>query len=211
MARPGLVRWCGRALAAGGLLTFLLNATLTPLMVAKAPLEQTAASTIFLYRQSLAILVAALLLLGTIGLYSAQSERAGVFGGIAFVMALLGSALLLAWEWINVFLIRELALRAPAAVRTLETAKGFSMYDLGALIPITLFSIGWIVLEVSTLRAWKPGRRPAIAVIAGFFLIPILSAAFGVTWGGVAGNAILGFGWFFQGRAVAKEPVRSDF
>ena len=101
MPRPGLTRWCGRALAAGSALTFLLNATLTPLMARGAPFEQTAATPVFLWRQSLSIAAAALLLIGSIGLYLVQSDRAGAFGAAAFVMALLGSALLMAWEWVN--------------------------------------------------------------------------------------------------------------
>jgi hypothetical protein len=53
------------------------------------------------------------------------------------------------------------------------------------------------------MRAWKSHRRSAGIVIAGFFALPLLSAALGMVWGGVLGNGILGFGWFSLGRALS--------
>ena len=50
---------------------------------------------------------------GSVGLYLRQAERAGRFGAVAFAVALLGSALVLATEWVQLFDIRDLALRAP--------------------------------------------------------------------------------------------------
>lgn len=183
---------------------FLLNLILTPLVITGAPFEQTAATPVFLLRQSVAALTAAMLLVGAIGLYLAQAERAGLLGAVAFVAALLGTALLLAWEWVNVFVLRDLALRAPSALRLLEDTKGLSLYDLGAVIPLALFSIGWIALAVSTMRAWPSQRRPAGILIAGFFVTPLLTAILGPVWGGILGTAVLGFGWFSLGRAVAR-------
>lgn len=189
----GLLRWTGWALAAGGALTILINVGLTPFLLAgDRPFTEVAASQLFLWRQSLSALVAALLLFGAIGLYLRHAERAGRFGAFAFVLAVLGSALLLAWEWIDVFILRDLAQRAPDTLQLLEEGKGLSLYDLAALIPASVFALGWITLAASVFRCCPTQRRPAALAIAAFFVIPFLSAAVGPVWGGALGNLVLG-------------------
>ena len=211
MLPPSLLRWTGWALAAGGALTILINIGLAPLVLAHGrPLTETAATTAFVWRQSLSALAAALLLFGSIGLYLRQADRAGRFGALAFVMAFLGTSLLLAWEWIDIFILRDLALRAPDALRMLEESKGLHLYDLGAMIPVALFTLGWIVLAISTFRVCQPLRRAAALVIAGFFAIPLLSAVLGPLWGGVLGNLVLGSGWIVLGSpTLPHSPAQS--
>src|SRR4030095_11402985 len=143
MQRSAFVRWTGAALAAGGTLEALLNLALTPRMVNGAPFRQTASSAVFLWRQSLSALAVGLLLFGCIGLYLSQEQRDRWFGAVAFVATFVGSTLVVAWEWVDIFVLRELALRAPDALAALEDAKGINLYDLGAMIPISLYALGW--------------------------------------------------------------------
>ena len=207
MPSPAFSRWTGAALACGGALMFLINTTLTPFL-ARGPFEQTAVSPVFLWRQCGSAVAAVLLLFGSMGLYLRQAERSGRFGAVAFVAAFTGSALLLAWEWVDVFVLRVLAQRAPDALRALEDAKGIDLYDLGAIIPISVFTLGWIAFAAATIRSWPAQRRAAFLVIAGFFAIPLLSALLGPIWGGIPGNAILGSGLFLLGRGVmTPEPL----
>jgi hypothetical protein len=197
------VRWTGVSLASGGALVFLLNVGFTPFLLHGVPFEETAASPVFLWRQSASAFAAALLLFGSVGLYLAQAERTGRWGAVAFVAAFLGSALLLAWEWCDVFILYDLAVREPLALRTLEKARGLTLYDWGAIVPLALFTLGWIALAASTMRASPVLRRPALLVVAGFFVIPLLGAAIGL-WGAILGNAVMGSGWLLLGRAVVK-------
>jgi hypothetical protein len=198
----GLCRWTGAALALGGLLTFLINVALTPLLSTHAPLAETAASTIFLWRQGVSVLAAVLLLFGSVGLYFRQANWAGRFGAIAFIGAFIGTALLLATEWGEVFLVRVLALTAPNALQVLDAPPHPNLYDIGAIISFSLFTVGWLALAISTFRVRIFSRRAAGLVIAGFFLIPLLGAL-GV-WGAILGNAVLGFGWFWLGWELWK-------
>jgi hypothetical protein len=193
------IRWSGLSLAAGGVLTILINACLTPLMPMHRPFAETASSAMFLYRQSASAVAVALLLFGSIGLCLIHDDR---FSRVAFAMAFLGSALVLAWEWVDIFIIRDLAMRAPSALEILEKAPITSPYNLGALIPISLFTLGWIAFSIVVLRAKQLPRHAAALVIAGFFALPLLTAAFGPKWGGALGNAILGSGFVLLGRAV---------
>jgi hypothetical protein len=193
------VRWTARALAAGGVLTALINLGLTPLLPAHAPYARTAASSLFLWRQALSALAAALLLAGSVGVYLRQAARAGRFGAVAFAVAFLGSALLFATEWAEVFLVRTLAVRTPEALTALEAGHGPTLYDLGAMAALGVFELGWIALAGWSLRAGVVSRRGPALVIAGLLVIPLLGAVAG-TWGAVAGNVVLGAGWFVLGR-----------
>jgi len=191
-------------LAAGGMLEALLNLALTPRVVSGAPFEQTAASALFLWRQSLSALAVVLLLFGSIGLYISQQERGKRFGVVAFVASFVGSTLVVAWEWVDIFVLRELALRAPSALRTLEEAKGINLYNLGAIIPISLFTLGWLALATWTWRVSPALRTPAALVVVGMFAIPLLSAVLGPGWGGALGNLVLGSALCLLGLAVRR-------
>lgn len=196
--------WGGAALAAGGALLLLLNVTLSPFLPTELPFAQLAGSPLFLWRQSASILTCVLLLFGAVGLHLRQAERSGRLGAAAFGAALLGSALLLAWEWIDVFVLRELALRSPAALGALEDTDGLSLYDLGALIPAVSFALGWLALATATLRARLLPRAAGLLVIAGFLLIPLLSIIVGTKAGGILGSVALGSGLCWLGLAVRR-------
>lgn len=196
----GFGRWTGGCLLAAGALTFLINAFLTPFL----PHAAVYASPVFLWRQGASALAAVLLLFGAIGVYFHQAGRAGRFGAAAFSLALVGSALLLAEEWNEIFLMRDLGLRVPDALARLDAGPGLKLYDLGSLIPFITFVLGWIALAASTIRTRALSRRAAGLVIAGFFSAPLLSAALPGFWGGVFGNAILGGGLAWLGVDLLK-------
>lgn len=209
MPNRALLRWTGAALAAGGALTFLINACLTPLLPRAASFAQTAASPIFPWRQGAAAVAAALLIFGSIGLYLRQVERAGRFGAVAFVVSLLGSALLLATEWVQLFDYRDFALRAPETLTKLQAGPGPTRSDVGAMIALAAFALGWIALAVVTLRARLLSRRAALLVIAGFFATPLLQPVLPGVWGAIVGNAILGGGWCWLGYEIGASPRQS--
>lgn len=203
----------GVALALAGVTTFAINAGLTPWLRAEAPFAESAASTIFLWRQGLSAVVAVLLLFGAIGVHLRQAGRSGRFGGFAFLAATVGSALLLAQEWNQVFFVRDLALRAPDLLNELDEQEGLSLSDLGSLLSFAAFSLGWIALAASALRSGAISRRGPVLVIAGFFATPMLGAALPGVLGVVVGNGVLGSGWFLMGRDLrareGDDPVRA--
>ena len=199
MANDSFLRLSGCALAFGGALTFLINAILTPFLPKGVLFSTVAASPIFLWRQSASALAAMLLLFGAVGLYLRQSKRSSWFGAVAFAIAFVGSALLVASEWDQIFETRDLALRAPATLNALDSGRGLSLSNLGALIAIGTFTVGWIALAGWTLRIGVFPRRAAALVVAGFFLIPLLHAALPGSSGDILGNGVLGAGWLWLG------------
>jgi len=211
MQQIAFLRWTGAALLLGGAFTIIVNVALTPLLPADAPFAQIAATSAFLWRQSASALAAAMLLLGCVGLYLRQSDRIGLPGALAFTITFFGTALLLAWEWTDIFVLRDLALRAPAALHTLEAPTTLTPYDLGALIPVSVFAVGWLAFAVVTLRAAVLPRAASALVIAGLFLTPMLSAALGRDWGGAIGSAVLGAGWMWLGVTMQNAVINSSW
>jgi hypothetical protein len=200
---PSFLRWTGAALATGGALTALINATLTPLtFLPGLPFDEIAASPAFLWRQCLSAVAAASLLFGTVGLYLAQDGRMRRFLALAFALAFLGSALLLAWEWVDVFVLHGLARSHPDTLRALEAEQGIGFYDLGGILAAATFALGWLAFAAATYRTTPALRRGATLVIAGFFVVPMLTVVLGPRWGGALGNLVLGAGWVLLGRGV---------
>jgi hypothetical protein len=200
------LRWTGAALAAGGALDLLINTCLTPLLPRPASFAEVVASAIFPWRQGFAVAGAALLVFGSVGLYLRQADRAGRFGAVAFVVALLGSALVLALEWEQLFAVRDFALRAPKTLTTLYSGHGPSLLDISAMVAVGTFALGWIALAVVTLRARVLSRSAAILVIAGFFAVPLLQPFLPGVWGAIVSNSVLGAGWFWLGCEIAASP-----
>src|SRR5262249_53032107 len=154
----------------------------TPLLPPHLPLGEAAAMPVFVWRQGASAVSAVFLLFGTIGLFLAQSRRGGPWGTLWFVIAFLGTALLLANEWGEVFVVRALALRSPASLQPIDSGSGMSLYDVGAMIALGTFTLGWLGFVGWTLRAALLARGAALLVIAGFFAIPLLGAVHHV-WG----------------------------
>ncbi len=201
-ARTRVLGAGGLIVMAGGALMMLINVGLTPLLPIDAPFAELAASQVFAWRQSLAIVAVLLLCIGSVPLYLAHIERTGLGGSIAFILAFAGSAFLLAHEWNQVFFVRDLALRLPASLEALEDAPGMTLFDFGALIAASTFTLGWLGFAASMLANRLYGRLGPILLIAGFFAVPILGAALPLPWGQIPGNIVLGTGWILLGRQL---------
>jgi hypothetical protein len=195
------------ALIGGGALTLLINVALTPALPHNVSFATTAASIIFLWRQSASALAAALLLIGCVGLYLRQAERAGYFGVFAFTLALVGTALALGVEWREVFDVHDFARRAPDALNALDAEKGLTLSNIGAIIAISTFMVGWILLAVATLRTRAANRIAAWMVIAGFLSTPLLRPVLPGLWGAAVGNAILGSGLAWLGYDIFSSNI----
>ena len=193
------------ALIGGGALTLLINVVLTPALPHNVSFATTAASIIFLWRQSASALAAVLLLIGCVGLYLRQAERAGHFGVFAFTLVLVGTALALGVEWREVFDVHDFARRAPDALNALDAEKGLSLSNIGTIIAISTFVLGWILLAIATLRTRAANRIAAWMVIAGFLVTPLLRPVLPGLWGAAVGNAILGSGLAWLGYDIFPE------
>jgi hypothetical protein len=132
-----------------------------------------------------------LLLFGCIGVHLAQQSVSGIFGTVAFLVAFIGTSLLVAVEWSNVFVLPALAQTTPAALSALDQTH---LLNIGFVSPARLFALGWLLLAVSVWRARFISRWVPLTFLAGLVLIPDLSATpLGVA-GAIAGNIVFEIG-----------------
>lgn len=195
------IRSCGVSLVLGGLLLVLVNVVFTPLLPVDQGDAATRTSTIYLVRLTLAGVAALLLLYGSAGIYLAEQKSAGLFHALAFGIAWVGTCLIVAVEWSNVFVLRPLAQANPAA---LEAVGDSTLVIVGFALSAGLFALGWLLLAVSTLRSSQFPRWTAIAIIAGLIAIPVLSASPLGLMGAIIGNALFGLGIAGQGVALRR-------
>jgi hypothetical protein len=194
-------RWIGMCLVAAGLGTFLINAFLTPLLPRDGGTSLTAASTVFLWRQGASAATAALLLIASAGLAFAPRDGTPGWAALASVLALLGSAALLAQEWSEVFVVHVLAVSDPAALVRMDSSTELGLDDIGALTAFSAFAIGWLAVAASLLRTRGEPRLGPWLIVAGLFATPLLAAIVGPLTAAALGNGVLGAGWAMLGIA----------
>ena len=203
-----LIKYSGVALLMGGLCFVITNAGISPFVNFEAPFSKLLTSAAFFYRMIFAALTAAFLLFGSIGLYLHHShiDRARLFKHLVFIITFFGSAFLLANEWHQIFVLPEIAKINPEVVNQLDSCESLCRYSIGAIIAVATFSTGWISFMVYLLIVKKLKRLGPALVIAGFFIIPLMSGIISPVWGGILGSISLGAGFCM----IGMELIRSN-
>jgi hypothetical protein len=197
------VRGCGLALVAGGALTILINLTLTPLLFrANIPPAIVPTTQLFLLRQSTSALAALLIIFGClgVGLHLRQRTGPGVGSTAVFLAAFIGSCLVLAIEFCDVFVLRSVAQANPDTFSAIEKSP---FMNIGMVSGVGLFALGWLLFCGNIWRLKLLPRWAALATFLGLILIPGLQAPFGVV-GAMIGNAVFGSGLIGLGWALHK-------
>jgi hypothetical protein len=140
-----------------------------------------------------------LLLLGLVSLYVSQSEAAGVLGLVGFLVAFVGTTLLVGALWFELFITPALAAEAPELAEAELGLAGFILVLLAG-------ALGWVLFGAATLRARVYPRGAAVLLIVGglvaFTPIPLAGIVFSgaVAWMGFT---------LFTGKVVSVgEPAR---
>lgn len=180
-----LIKYSGVTLIIGGLSFVITNAVIAPYVDFEAPFSEMLRSSSSFYRMIFAALTVLFLLFGAIGLYlhHIQIERARWFKHFAFIIAFLGSLFLFANEWHQIFVLPEIAKISAETMDKLGSSDNIGSYGIGAMIALVTFSIGWILFAVFLLIARKLKPLGPALVIAGFFIIPIISGILTPLWG----------------------------
>lgn len=193
----------GYALTAGGVAMLVVNGVFTPLLPQSTPQADLFQSQLFFGRQIVAALAVSLLLLGSCGVYLRHSGRMGRLGALAFVIVFFGLVTSFALEWAQAFLMPSIAKIAPDTLDALDAAAGPTLYDVGAISALAMFTLGWILMSIAMLRGGLVGRRGPGFVIAGTLALPVLGAVLPMPWGMIAGSLVLGVGWILLGRDLS--------
>ena len=212
MSNKNLSRWSGIACILAGLLLALANlvhpASETPEIILAQELRLVTAHWLFTFS-------CGFLLLGLPGLYVAQSERAGRFGLVSFLMVFFGT-LFFAVSNNHGFIAPVLAAGAPAMLDAINTYP--PIVTLNVLLTVGFF-LGFIFFGIVTLRArvlppqssilmiigsplYAIGAVLSMLVFEGFWIVGILGAlAIGL------GLAWAGYSLWLQKENVALQPA----
>lgn len=110
-----------------------------------------------------------LLLVALVGVYARQALRAGVFGVISFVAAMIGTSLVVGDFWYEGLVVPWLATAAPQVL--LEAATGrvaaFATVSLGSFVTFALFAFGWVLFGIATAIAGVFPRVVGVFVAVG--------------------------------------------
>jgi len=160
MSTKNLSRWSGIACILAGLLMVL--ATLvhplqeTPEIILEQELRLVAANWLSIFGKGF-------LLLGLPGLYVAQSERAGRFGLLSFLMLFFGTLFYAGFN-ISALSAPVLAAQAPAMLDAINAYP--PIVTLTVLLTIGFF-LGFIFFGIATLRARVLPRQTGILMAIG--------------------------------------------
>jgi hypothetical protein len=199
MSSSNLIRLAGLAALGSGMLAVIV-ALLRLVVDIGDPALATTTSHVIVF--VLYLCSTTLLLLGLVGLYTSQSETAGILGLAGFLVAFVGTVLATGALWFELFITPALAAAAPGL---LEAELGIPGFVLVAL----LGAVGWVLFGAATLRSAVYPRWAALllmigGVLAYFFPLPLAGIIFSVT------VAYLGF-MLFTGRVRPdQQPSRAS-
>ena len=189
MSPLNLVRCSGLALMLAGVLLVLADLlSPTHLMFPIAfqsfsePTIGTSTSLYYDLQSKINLLAAVLLLGGLVGLYAHQAEDTGLLGLVGFLVAFLGTALLVGFLWSNVFVVSTLVVEAPTLLGGGPPAAFYPS--------LVAFASGWGILGIATLRSGRYPRTASLLLIIGavtnLFPLPFTGVVFAlaIAWMG---------------------------
>jgi len=207
MSESPLSRYAGPiATIAGGL--FAVAAVGLFLVMDRSDLVAMMTDPVFLVFNAAYAITFPLLLIALVALYWRQAAEAGLFGAVAFCTAVTGTVALAGDMWFEGFAVPWLAQVAPVVF---GADRSGSLLMAAWLVSVVLFSLGWILFGLASLRARVFPRALSVAVaVAG--LIGFQAAM--PPWGVALGLAVAAVGvWLIRqdrmARQVQTRPVPS--
>jgi len=187
-AQSPLARLAGPiALAAGALMT-VQQLVMFPI-VDRTHLIATMAHPLFVPSAIAYVVAFCGLLIALVAVYDWEARRAGAFGVIGFVAALIGTLFLAGDAWFEAFAVPWLADVTPEA---LKLPVPFGLLMIGAFTSYVLFASGWVLFALASLRACAFPAAISVAILIGgvvgfYALVPPFAVPLGlaIAWLGV--------------------------
>ena len=207
MSSSDLIRWGGVAAILGGILLFIV--TLWALFtqgfgVPEEAFSEIAGTTSWTVGSLVGLLTAVLVLFALVGLYLYHSQAAGMLGFVGFLVAFLGTALVVGTQWTFAFVVPSLAVEAPGFLDAEQVA---GPVDAGFILSFIGLAVGWALFGVAALRARVYPRWLAIALIVVALAQLLPTSAVGLVFAPVL--ALLGFfAWSGRDGLAAEQPSR---
>ena len=143
-----------------------------------------------------------LILLALVAIYGREGHKAGVFWSVGLCAAVVGTIASAGnVGWADVFAMPWVVEVAPEAVKVRPTS---GMYVYGAVASYALFTLGWVLFGIASLRARVFPMVICLAIVVGGMLGFNASPPFGIPFG----LALAGLGvWMLRVRKIAGANV----
>ncbi len=161
MTHSPLARIAG-PVALGAGVVLLIQQVVMASFLDRSAIEATMAQPLFVPSAALYFAAFCGLLVALVAVYSRESDRAGTFGAVGFLAALVGTMFLAGDLWFEAFAVPWLGDVAPAS---LHLAGGTLM--IGAFASYVLFAAGWILFGLASLRARVFPMPISLAIVIG--------------------------------------------
>jgi hypothetical protein len=199
MSESPLSRYAGPiAVIAGGL--FAMAAVGLFLVMDRSDLLAMMTDPVFIVFNAAYAITFPLLLIALVALYWRQAGEAGLFGAVAFCIAATGTMALAGDMWFEGFAVPSLAQVTP---EILGPPASNSLLMAAWLVSVVLFSLGWILFGIASLRARVFPRALSLAIaVAG--LIGFQAAM--PPWGVALGLAVAAVGvWLIRHDRMVRQ------
>ena len=207
MSASDLVRWGALSAVVGGAMlaaSDLWGLLMEGLGGGDRPFSEVAQTATYALTSGSSLLAAVLILFGLVGLHLRHSEEVGILGGLGFVLAFLGTALVVGLSWALLFVAPSVALEAP---EFLDAEQVAGPLNTGFILTSLVLAVGWALFGVATLLARTYPRWVAIVLIVAaliqFLPFPGTGVVFGVAVALVGFFALAG-----GGRMTEEQPSR---
>jgi hypothetical protein len=199
MSESPLSRYAGPiAVVAGGLFA---AAHIQFLVMDRSDLVAMMTDPVFLIFNAAYAITFPSLLIALVALYWRQAGEAGLFGAVAFCTAITGTVALAGDMWFEGFAVPWLAQVAPVVF---SADRSGSLLMAAWFVSVVLFSLGWILFGLASLRARVFPRALSVAVVIGG-LIGFQAAM--PPWGVALGLAVAAVGVWLIRQARVVQPV----
>jgi hypothetical protein len=206
MPYPPLARIAGPLAILAGLL--LIATRLVIMLTTPAELgDRLLASTltpIFAVNSVLSIVAFAFLALALFAIYEHEAVAAGWFGVLGAAAALVGTVFMTGDWWYEAFAVPWMADVAPIVF---ETGAGGRLL-VGGLASFGLFSLGWALFGVASLRARVFPRNTSVAILTGGVLAGVPVAGAYLYGSLIFGVALIALGvWLVRPASNVREAA----
>jgi hypothetical protein len=204
MTSLNLKHWSGLAALMGGGL-FVVLSVVESVIFGNQPDVEAALTGAWIIVQVSYLVAALLALLGLVGLYVDQAQEAGTLGLIAFVLAFVGGMMATGSAWSEAFFGGWLARSAPE----LLSAEPSGALAAGVLLTYVLFTLGWFLFGLASLRAGVLPRGAAVVLMIGalWFLVSDIA---GLPLSMVIYGAALAWMGFALWSGTAQQPLVTE-
>jgi hypothetical protein len=192
MSQSPMTRWAGPLCIAAAILVVLSQVVRlgVGLMLGSGSASMVTHTPTYL----LALLGMVVLLLALTALYARESTTLGSLGLIGYLTAFLGTLLVAGDWWFEAFVVPTIATAAPEVLQLSPSGSVLA----GAIVTLGVYTAGWVLFGVATLRAGAIPRPAAVLLIVGGLAGPLaLSAPYQIP-------LAVAVGWI--GYAITRAP-----